>query len=252
MRLFAFTCGWLTSSLENFIEGGSGEIRVPVPVFLIEHARGRVLFDSGLHPQTQHDPRGRLGSFLADLFRVEFGAGEDVAGRLGSLGVDAGAVDYVIASHLHFDHAGGLESLPNARLVVQRPEWQAGMDADLARRNGFAAKDYDLGHSRLEVAGEHDLFGDGRVVCLPTYGHTPGHQSLRVRLDSSDVVLTGDACYFRQTLETLRLPRFSFDRKQHLSSLDALRRLQAGGARIVFGHDPEQWATIAQAPATVD
>jgi hypothetical protein len=43
------------------------------------------------------------------------------------------------------------------------------------------------------------MFGDGSVVCLPTHGHTPGHQSLRVRLDSNDVVLAADACYFCQT-----------------------------------------------------
>jgi glyoxylase-like metal-dependent hydrolase (beta-lactamase superfamily II) len=209
------------------------------------------LFDSGLHPAAQHDPRGRLGDFIADLFRVEFTPGEEIAGRLRAVGVDPGAIGHVVASHLHFDHAGGLESLPNARLIVQRPEWEAGGDADLARRNGFDAKDYDLGHVRLEVAGEHDVFGDGRVVCLPTYGHTPGHQSLRVRLDSGDVVLTGDACYFRETLETLRLPRFSFDRPRHLASLESLRGLRDAGARIVFGHDPEQWATIAQAPAAI-
>lgn len=251
MKLYAFTCGWLTSGLENFIEGGSGDVRLPVPVFLIEHPRGRVLFDSGMHPATQHDPRGRLGDFLADLFRVEFAPGEEVGGRLRTLGVDPADVDYVVASHLHFDHAGGLESLPNARVVVQKPEWQAGADPDLARKNGFDAKDYDHGHDRLEVAGEHDVFGDGRVVCFPTYGHTPGHQSVKLRLDSGEVVLTGDACYFRRTLESLRLPRFSFDRARHLESLHALRRLQAGGARILFGHDPEQWATVAQAPATV-
>jgi glyoxylase-like metal-dependent hydrolase (beta-lactamase superfamily II) len=35
---------------------------------------------------------------------------------------------------------------------------------------------------------------DGTVVCLPTHGHTPGHQSLRLRLDSGEVVLAADAC----------------------------------------------------------
>jgi len=248
VKLFAFTCGWLTSALSNFIEGESGEIRVPVPVFLIEHPKGKVLFDSGLHPHTQKDPRGRLGDFLAETFRVEFQQGEEVAARLRALGVDPGDISHVVASHLHFDHAGGLGSIANARLVVQKREWAAGQDPDLAKRNGFAAHDYDLGHARLEVSGEHDLFGDGRVVCVPTYGHTPGHQSLRVRLDSGDVVLTADACYLRTTLEALRLPRFVYDRDMHLESLRLLRRLRDQGARVVFGHDPEQWVSVPQAP----
>jgi N-acyl homoserine lactone hydrolase len=248
VRLFAFTCGWLTSAVSNFIEGESGEVRVPVPVFLVEHPKGKVLFDSGLHPDTQGNARARLGDFLAEIFHVEFREGEEVAARLRALEIDPGEISHLVSSHLHFDHAGGYGSIPNARLVVQAPEWAAGQDPDVAARNGFAAQDYDLGHARLEVSGEHDLFGDGRVVCVPTYGHTPGHQSLRVRLDSGDVVLTGDACYFRKTLETLRLPRFVYDRGMQVESLQRLRRLRDLGARIVFGHDPEQWANVPQAP----
>lgn len=250
MQLYAFPCGWLTSALGNFLEGEEGEIRVPVPCFLIDHPKGKVLFDSGMHPDTQRDPHARLG-LLADVFQVEFRPGEEVSGRLRALGVEPAEIDAIICSHLHFDHAGGLASIPNARLIVQRPEWEAGQDADAAAKIGFDRRDYDLGHDRLMASGEHDVFGDGRVVCLPTYGHTPGHQSLRVRLDSGDLVLAADACYLRRTLEMMRLSRFVYDREAQLVSLERLRGLQASGARIVFGHDPEQWATIAQAPAVV-
>ncbi|TMA68197.1 MAG: MBL fold metallo-hydrolase, partial [Deltaproteobacteria bacterium] len=81
----------------------------------------------------------------------------------------------------------------------------------LMARNFYDARNYDTGHEVLAVDGEHDLFGDGRVVCLPTYGHTPGHQSLRVRLGGGDVVLTADACYLRRTLEELHLPAIVHD-----------------------------------------
>ena len=100
-------------------------------------------------------------------------------------------------------HTGGNATIPNARLVVQRVEWEAGQDADMVQRNYYDPKEYNPGHDVLLVSGTHDLFGDGRVVRLPTYGHTPGHQSLRVRLDSGEVVLTGDACYLRRTLRNL-------------------------------------------------
>jgi glyoxylase-like metal-dependent hydrolase (beta-lactamase superfamily II) len=201
MQLYAFTCGWLTGDLAGFLAGETGRIRVPIPCFLIEHPRGRVLFDSGLHPATQTDPAARLGR-LAPFFDVEFGPGEEVSARLAALGVDAGRVDWLVNSHLHFDHTGGNALVPNARLVVQRREWEAGQDADLRARNAYDPADYDHGHDLLAVDGEYDLFGDGRIVCLPTYGHTPGHQSLRVRLDDGDVILTGDACYLRATLES--------------------------------------------------
>jgi N-acyl homoserine lactone hydrolase len=243
VRLHAFTCGWLTGPLGLFLEGQHGKLRVPVPVFLIEHPKGRVVFDTGLHPAVQHDPEGRLG-FLAGVFPAEFRAGEEVAARLAARDVAPDRVDYVVLSHLHFDHAGGLETLPNARVVVQRREWVAGQDADLAGALSFGRHDYDHGHDLLLVDGEHDLFGDGRVVCLPTHGHTPGHQSLRVRLDGGDVVLTADSCYFRRTLEDEHLPAQPYDRDAMLASIRRLRALRDGGARLVYGHDPEAWPDV--------
>ena len=117
--------------------------------------------------------------------------------------------------------------------------------------NGYVAEDYDHGHDLKLVDGEHDLFGDGSVVCVPTYGHTPGHQSLQVRLAGGDVLLTGDACYLRQTLENLHLPRILHDCGEMLDSLRRIRALQTAGARIFHGHDPEFWKTVPQAPAEI-
>ena len=147
--------------------------------------------------------------------------------------------------------AVGNATIPNAQLVVQRPEWEAGHDADLMRKNFYDPKDYDAGHDVLVVDGEHDVFGDGRVVCVPTYGHTPGHQSLRVRLDRGEVVLTADACYLRRTLEEMHLPSVVYDPDAMRQSLRHLRTLRAAGARIFYGHDPEFWETVPQAPLEV-
>ena len=69
-----------------------------------------------------------------------------------------------------------------------------------------------------------------------------------MRLDSGDVVLAADSCYFCRTLRERRLPRFAHDKAAMLVSLERLARLEAGGARIFFGHDPEFWQTVPQAP----
>lgn len=121
----------------------------------------------------------------------------------------------------------------------------------LGRPARLNPRDFDLGHKLRLVDGEHDVFGDGSVVCLPTHGHTPGHQSLRLRLRlaSGDTVLAADSCYFCRTLRERRLPRFAHDRDQMLVSLDRLAALEKQGARIFFGHDPEFWQTVPQAPA---
>jgi glyoxylase-like metal-dependent hydrolase (beta-lactamase superfamily II) len=250
VRLFAFTCGWLTGPLGSFLAGERGRLRVPVPCYLLEHPKGRVLFDSGLHPDTRSDPHGRLGE-LARVFDVELDPHEVVGARLAALGVDPARVEWLVNSHLHFDHTGGNAQLPNARLVVQKREWEAGRAAEAIAANHYDPKDYDLGHDLRLVDGEHDLFGDGTVVCLPTHGHTPGHQALRVRLAAGEIVLAADACYLRRTLEDLHLPGVVFDREAARESLLRLRRLAAAGARIFYGHDPGFWAGVPQAPLEI-
>ncbi len=250
VRLFAMTCGWLRSDLKMMLAGKEGTIRFPVPAYLIEHPKGRVLFDTGLHPQSQHDARGRIGE-LANFFHVEFRPGEDIKSRLEQLEVDADRIDYVINSHLHFDHTGGNELVPNAKIVIQEREWEAGQLPELIEANAFNPNDYEHGHLVKKVNGEFDLFGDGTVVTVPTFGHTPGHQSLKVKLLCGDVVLAADACYLRQTIEDLHLPELVFNRTQMLDSLFLLRKLQSAGARIFYGHDPSFWRQVPQAPLEI-
>jgi N-acyl homoserine lactone hydrolase len=249
LRVFAMTCGWLTGDFGRLMEGGEGRIRMPIPAYLIEHPDGTALFDTGLHPDCQHDPADRVGSRLASLFEFDFRPGEEIGARLAALGRDPAGVDLVINSHFHFDHCGGNAQVPNATLLVQRREWDTGMDPDAAAQRGFNPRDFDLGHKLRLIDGEHDVFGDASVVCLPTYGHTPGHQSLKLRLPDGEVVLAADSCYFCRTLRERRLPRFAYDRDQMLASLDRLGALERAGARIFFGHDPEFWQTVPQAPA---
>jgi N-acyl homoserine lactone hydrolase len=251
VKLYAFTCGTVAGEFGRLMEGGEGEITVPVPVFLVEHSKGRALFDSGLHPDCQHDPTERLGVRLAGLFRLGFQPGEEVSAWLEAIDRDPGKVDVVINSHFHFDHVGGNALIPNATMLVQRPEWEAALDPDIAARHGYNPRDFDLGHKLRLLDGEYDVFGDGSVVCVPTHGHTPGHQSLRVRLDSGEIVLAADACYFCRTLRERRLPRYVHDRNAMLKSLHRLDALERSGVRIFFGHDPEFWRTVPKAPTAI-
>ena len=251
LKVFALTCGHLEGELSYLMEGGEGRVRLPIPSYLIEHPKGTALFDTGMHPDCQHDPAARVGARIAGLFAFDYRPGEEIGARLTALGRDPAKIDLIINSHFHFDHVGGNALIPNATMLVQRREWDAGMDPDIAARRGFNPRDFDLGHKLRLVDGEHDVFGDGSVVCLPTHGHTPGHQSLKLRLDGGDIVLAADSCYFCRTLRERRVPRFVHDREAMLASLDRLAALEAKGARIFFGHDAEFWATVPQAPTAL-
>ena len=59
VSVYAFTCGELEGEFSRVMVGAEGQVTMPVPVFLIEHPKGKVLFDSGLHPDCQHDPATR-------------------------------------------------------------------------------------------------------------------------------------------------------------------------------------------------
>src|SRR6516165_9150268 len=118
IKLYAFTCGTVTGEFARLMDGGEGDITMPVPVFLIEHPNGRALFDTGLHPDCQHDRAARLGTRLAGLFCIDFKPGEEVSARLEAIDRDPAKIDLVINSHFHFDHVGG-NALPRGTATTR-------------------------------------------------------------------------------------------------------------------------------------
>lgn len=224
-------------------------VAVPIPFYVIEHRDGVALFDCGLHLDLQ-DPRDPFLVALREQdLDVTLDAQDTVTAHLERLDIDPERVRYVVLSHLHFDHAGGLHLLPNATVVVQRREWQAGFDGDLARRYFLRSRFFNLGHPVELIDAEHDLFGDGMVTCVPSPGHTPGHQSLRVRCAQGDYLLVGDACYNSSVVESRRFPSFS-DHTAMSRSLDRLLEMRSRETVMIFGHDPEQWGETPLLPAT--
>jgi glyoxylase-like metal-dependent hydrolase (beta-lactamase superfamily II) len=215
-------------------------VTVPVPVFVIEHPEGVVLFDCGLHSDMmlEDDPyRCRLRTQGMD---VSLSPHQTLTQSLERLDIDAAAVRFAVLSHLHFDHTGGLGELPNATVVVQRREWGAGSDPELSARHFLPRRFFDLGHPVRQIDGELDLFGDGAVTILPSFGHTPGHQSMHVRSEDGDHILVADACYNCRTAETRTFPAH-FDAAAMNRSLDALMNRRRRDTVMIYGHDPDQW-----------
>lgn len=232
-------CGWMRTQRRTLLaDGGRDEIAIPIPSWLVRHAAGDVVFDVGLHPDLA-DSTESLGA-LAKIFVVDLEAGGTVGPRLAQHDVDPAGVLTVVISHCHFDHVGGLVDLPNARVLVQQDEWRAALAGD-----GYDRALDPLGHDVVELDGEHDVFGDGTVVCIPTPGHTCGHQSLKVASADGPVILASDACYFGHTLDDEVLPPFAHDHDRQRESLRMLQRERRSGTSIVPGHDAAVFRRLA-------
>ena len=241
MRLLPLGVGRIDMAL-RVVTGEQGSADLPITSWLIDHPDGLVLFDTGMHPGLQTDV-ARLGANTSFL-TIDYHAGQEVSSRLDELGIRASDIDRVVISHLHFDHAGGCGQLPDARLVVHRDEWEAGQDRALIDVGVYDPIDYDLGHEVEQVDDGHDVFGDGRLVCLATPGHTAGHQALRVELDSGPVVLTGDCIYFERMLTEMLVPRFGYDTELQRASMRRLAALGDDGCKLLYGHDQDQLAAL--------
>jgi N-acyl homoserine lactone hydrolase len=207
--------------------------RVPVPAYLIETDRERILIDTGLHPDAAADAAARYGeaSAVARFFGLE-------QERSLAEQVDLATVTLVVLSHLHFDHAGGLGLVPESvPIVVQRAEWEAGRERAAIERNFFQPRDYDIEPRRLRlVEGDHDLLSDGSIELLLTSGHTPGHQSVRI---GDELVLGVDVAHYASVLDDGRFPAFGDSHAAQRRSAARLRELREAGFRVQPGHDPE-------------
>jgi N-acyl homoserine lactone hydrolase len=255
--LHALSGGRLETRRSLMVAGASADERMILPIgcWLVVHPRGRLLFDTGLHPDTAADPVGRLGARRASRFAVVSPPGEDAVASLARLGLHADDVTHVVNSHLHFDHCGCNRCFRRARVLVQRAELDAMRAACAAGVDDPGDWD-DPARPPETVEGEHDVFGDGTVVLLPTPGHTPGHQSLRALTASGRVVvLAGDAVYTRRHLDDDALPPPAA--VWHAAAMsDSMARLRAMRDRqralLVFGHDEAQWRELVDAGGRID
>jgi len=178
----------------------------------------------------------------------------DVPDALRTLGIDADTPVDLVLTHAHYDHAGNLDAVPNARVFVARAElefwtsptaqtvnFQSVMeDADLAALATARAE----GRVTL-VDGVHDLAPGVRLIPMP--GHTPGQLIVTVATSRGTIVLASDAVHFEEELERDMPFRHTTDLVGLHEGFALLRRWRAEGSVIdvISGHDP---ATMRRFP----
>ena len=218
--------------------------------YLIRHARGWMLWDTGnadriaAMPNGLVNPRGTLTAFMK----------KPLAESLKEIGVAPGDIRHLALSHAHGDHSGNANLFTVATLYVQRAEYQAMFGAE-PQKYGFVPANFDKlrGNTAMILDGDYDVFGDGAVVIKAAPGHTPGHQALMVRLPKTGpVILSGDMVHLQYSWSYRVVPSFNFDVQQSMSTIDRMKAFaQQSGAQLWVNHDAESSAKIPKAPAFV-
>jgi len=176
--------------------------------------------------------------------------------QLAQLKIKPEQVKYVGISHFHADHTSQLPSLPGATLLIGQKEWEAiTAPKPMPGANVAAFDHWIVGGGKVEPqAVDKDVFGDGTVVILRTPGHTPGHQSLLVRLkEKGPVILAGDAAHFHENYDSNGVPAFNYDRAETLASLDRIKKIAANlKATVIIQHDPRDIGKLPAFPAAAE
>lgn len=221
----------------------SESVELPISCILMRHKQGNVLFDTGCHPSIASDPQERWGD-LARVMKPIMQPGDNVLASLKAIGLRADDIDVVVCSHLHPDHCGCNAFFTKATVVVHEDELTAARSPD-ADKAGYFAADWDHGLPIKPIRGEVDLMGDGRIVLLPLPGHTPGMTGAIVNLDrDGSFLLASDALSIRANLDQDIIPRNTWDAASCARAFEEIRRIEAGGAEVICGHDVAQWEIL--------
>lgn len=146
----------------------------------------------------------------------------------------------MIQSHLHYDHAGGLEFFPGTLVIVQQAELDFAFTPPTYQADMYVPADFESVENWKAIEGEHDVFGDGSLVVFPTAGQIRGHQSLLVRLPGQPMILLADAAYAPRSIEQSILPGVPWSPDAMIESWERVRAMRnRERAQLVLTHDRE-------------
>ena len=233
-------------------------VPIPINVFVIEHTRGLVLFDTGMDraavTKSDYFPDKVTAFFMRHVFRFHQGPEDTLTRQLELAGYKARDVRAAVMSHLHFDHAGGIREIPQAELIATEEAWDHMMGPH-PEREGVLRRDLNVPGASWRLitfprvddpalgpfTHSLDLMGDRSIVLLPVQGHLPGSLAMLIRRqDGPPLFLIGDLAYNLRAFERGQVPGTG-DAEQLRASYDQVADLKAlmPDLLVIPSHDEE-------------
>jgi N-acyl homoserine lactone hydrolase len=224
-------------------------IDVPTHCVLVDTPDGRLLWDTSC-PRDWEERWAPTG--LQDFFPYDkVSEDEYLDSRLKQLGLGPGDIDYVVLSHLHFDHAGNAKLFKEskAKLICSDVE----KDYAFGIEGPFAGAHLKADYEDLDfetVSGDAEFLPG--VSFIQTPGHTPGSMSMRVDLpETGTMIFTADAVYMGASYGPPAVPASIVSNlEQFYASVEKIRGIaKETDAMVIFGHDADQIHQLRTAPA---
>lgn len=222
---------------------------LPIYVWVIEHPEGIIVIDTGETAKAASP--GYFPSwhpyFKNVVMRVK--QEQEVGPQLQAIGIRPNDVRWVILTHLHTDHAGGLNHFPKSDILVVRRAFElasgfAGqMRGFLPHRwpSWFTPKLIDLAPNSFGVfPNSFKLTNTGDVMIVPTSGHTDSHVSIILQDSDFAYFFAGDASYSQQLMLNQQIDGVSLNAQEARQTLDRIRQFTCSTPSIYLPtHDPE-------------
>jgi len=239
---------------------------------LVETDQGLVLVDTGFGLRDVANPRTRLSGFFLTLLSPEFREEMTAIRQIQRLGFRAEDVRHIVLTHLDFDHAGGLDDFPHARVHMLQQErdyallQKTWMDRQRfrpqqwgTRENWLAYPTVGAGEPWYGLRAVRQLEGlPPEILFVPLPGHTHGHAGVAIRKDNGWLLLTGDAYFHHREMDYerpyctpgLRMYQVMLekDRRARLDNqqrLRELRRRHGHEVRVFCAHDPLEYEQLS-------
>lgn len=159
----------------------------PVYIWYLEGSNKKIVIDAGVESP---GPDGLVHGFPI------LGGGEEGARKaLAEVDIKPEDVDILILTHLHFDHSATTSLFKNAKIYVQKKEWETAFNPVPIARPVYDTKLLEI-IENMDIAfidGDYNLIDGVKLILLP--GHTEGLQGIQFESDSGTAVLAGDHFY---------------------------------------------------------